>query len=855
MGLTDKEVEISRSKNGSNMMSKKKGSSFFSLLIESLADPIIKILLIALAIKVVFLFKSFDWFETLGILIAIFLASFISSISEYGSNKSFERLLKESQLLKCKVYRNNTLTEVYVKDVVVGDIVKVSSGDKLPADGNIIEGNLSLDESFMTGESKEVYKRPSGDSRVYGGSVVYKGDALIKVTKVGDQTFMGTISLEVQDKNDDSPLRNRLKVLAGQISRLGYIGAFLSALSYLFIQIVVNNHFDFNLILSTLTNFKVMFDYLIYALTLCVTIIIMAVPEGLPMMITLVLSSNMKKMLKDKVLVRRLVGIETSGSLNVLFCDKTGTLTEGNLKVEKIITKENDIISSISDLNKYPKYKEILDKSLYLNNESTISSDKIIGGNTTDRAIMRFFKDVKTSVKVTHKKEFDSKNKYSFVKCTDNNMYFKGASEVLLPKCTRFLDKNGVVKSLLNTKYLEEIISKHTALGYRVLLNCYSDSEKETSLIFISVIVLSDTIRKEAKESIATIQKSGIKVVMITGDSKKTAMSIGSSLGLVAPGSLVFTHEELEKLTDDEIKANTDKIAIIARALPQDKGRLVSIYKEKGLVTGMTGDGVNDALALKKADVGFALGSGCEVAKEASDIVILDDNIGSICKAILYGRTIFKSIRKFVTYQLTVNCCALFLSIVGTLVGIATPITIIQMLWLNMIMDTFAGLAFSYEPPLPEYMDEKPKKSTEPIMNRYMFNEVFVNGLYSAIICLLFLKLPWINSLFRADLSHKYLMTAFFALFIFLGIINSFLARTHRINLFAHIQENKVFMLINFLIFTVQIFIIYYGGDIFRTYGLTIKEFIPVMLLALSILPVDLIRKKVLKSKNIPLGM
>lgn len=855
MGLTDKEVEISRSKNGSNEMTKKKGSSFFSLLIESLSDPIIKILLIALAIKVVFLFRSFDWFETLGILIAVFLASFISSISEYGSNKSFAALLKESQMLKCKVYRNNALNEIYTKDVVVGDVIKLASGDKIPADGVILKGSLSLDESFITGESKEVYKTNLGDNKVYGGSVIYKGDALVKITKVGDKTFMGSISLEVQDKKEESPLRNRLKVLAGQISRLGYIGAFLSAVSYLFIQIFVNNGFDFNLIWQTVTNFRVMFDYLIYALTLCVTIIIMAVPEGLPMMITLVLSSNMKKMLKDKVLVRRLVGIETSGSLNVLFCDKTGTLTEGNLKLEKIITKDGEVFSSLKDTQKYAKYYDVLTKSLYLNNESTLSSGKIIGGNITDKAILRFLTDFKCDIKVLNKKEFDSQSKYSFVKCSDSNIYFKGASEVLLPKCQRYIDKNGQIRPLLNTKYLEDLLNKYTMGGYRVILNCYSDQNKDTNLIFINFIVLSDTIRKEAQESIEQIQKAGIKVVMITGDSKKTAMSIGKELGLLNKDSLVLTHDELASLTDDMIKDKINNIAIIARALPQDKGRLVSIYKEKGLVTGMTGDGVNDALALKKADVGFALGSGCEVAKEASDIVILDDNIGSICKAILYGRTIFKSIRKFVTYQLTVNCCALFLSIVGTLVGIATPITIIQMLWLNMIMDTFAGLAFSYEAPLKEYMDEAPKKSSEPIMNKYMFNEVVVNGLYSALICLLFLKLPYLRSLFRIDAGGKYLMTAFFALFIFLGIINSFLARTHRINLLAHIRQNKVFIIINLFIFTVQIFIIYYGGDIFRTYGLTLKEMGITLILALSLLPVDFLRKKFLKSKNIPLGM
>jgi len=857
-GLTDEEVKLSRSKNGSNIISKKDNNSFIRLLIESLGDPIIKILLIALAIKIVFLFRDFDWYETIGILIAIFLASFISSISEYGSNKAFERLSKESQLLKVKTYRNGKLMEVLTSDIVVGDVVKVASGDRLPADGKIISGSLSLDESFMTGEAKEVYKKAGfneKDALVYGGSVIYKGDALVQIISVGDKTFMGSISSQMQDKNDESPLRLRLRTLAGQISKLGYIGAIGASLSYLFIQIVVNNHFDFSLILTTIKDFHLMMEYFIYALTLSVTIIIMAVPEGLPMMITLVLSSNMKKMLKDNVLVRKMVGIETSGSLNILLCDKTGTLTEGKLRVTNLISNDNLIIKSFNDLKKYPKYQEKVGESLLLNNESLISDGKIIGGNTTDKAIREFISNYQTIIRILKRKEFDSDTKYSYVKCNSGVTYYKGASEVLLSKCQRYLNKEGEVKILLNKDFLKNQIKKYTTSGYRVLVNAYSDSEEMENLVFINFIVIADTVRSEAFVSIKLIKEAGIKVIMITGDAKETAVSIGKELGLINYDSVILTHDELERLSDQDLEKIALKIAVIARALPQDKSRLVGIYKKLNLIVGMTGDGVNDALALKKSDVGFALGSGCEVAKEASDIVILDNNINSICKAILYGRTIFKSIRKFIVYQLTVNTCALFLSIVGTLIGIATPITIIQMLWLNMIMDTFAGLAFSYEAPLKEYMTEKPKSKNEKIMNKYMFNQILVNGLSSAIICILFLKIPFISGMFRNSSDNKYIMTAFFALFIFLGIFNSFLSRTHRLNIFAHLAKNRVFIFINVFIFMTQIYIIYYGGNLFRTYGLTNKEIIITFLISLLIFPVDLIRKKYLQKKNISLGV
>ena len=314
---------------------------------------------------------------------------------------------------------------------------------------------------------------------------------------------------------------------------------------------------------------------------------------------------------------------------------------------------------------------------------------------------------------------------------------------------------------------------------------------------------------------------------------------------------MVLDSNMLAQMNDDEIKRNLSKIAVIARALPQDKSRMVNIIESMDLVVGMTGDGVNDAPALKKANVGFAMGSGTEVAKEAADIVILDNNILSISKAILYGRTIFKSIRKFIIYQLTVNMCALVLSIVGSFIGVTTPITIVQMLWLNMIMDTFAGVAFSFEAPLREYMEEPPKKKDTPIMNKYMYSEIIWTGIYCALLCILFLKLPIFKELIRDGENNKYLMTAYFAMFIFMGIFNAFNARTVRINTFANLGKNKVFITVFTFIFIAQLWIIYHGGDIFRTYGLKTNELLLVLTLALSVFPVDWLRKYILKKKGI----
>ena len=860
MGLNDAEVVKSRQEYGTNEITKVKKNTFVKLLLESLGDPIIKILLMALAIKVIVLFRNFDWYETIGILIAILLASFISSISEYGSEQAFNRLQEESSKTMTRVKRNGIIIEIPINEIVVGDIVILSSGDKVPADGYLIKGNLSLDESALNGETKEAKKEScyTGNvlekNKIYRGSVVYSGEAEAKITLVGDNTILGKISQELQEEIPESPLRIKLRGLAKTISKIGYVGAILASLSYLFASIVVENNFDISLIKATITDFPVMFDHLLYALTLSVTIIVVAVPEGLPMMITLVLSSNMKRMLKDNVLVRKLVGIETAGSLNVLLTDKTGTLTKGVLKVTEFISGDGKSFKDISSIKKSPIYSKVY-TSLSINNASIYSSGSIIGGNSTDRALLDFAR-IDSSIKqnVLKKEPFDSTKKYSSITLTDGTIFIKGASEVILPKCNEILNSSGNISKLSSKSLIQKRIDMYTKKAGRVLTFAYG--KDLNNLVFIGFVNIKDELRKEASEGIRLIKSAGIQPIMITGDAKDTAESIAKEVGLITINrNLVLSSSDLAKLSDEEVAKRLPSIAVIARALPQDKSRLVSIIENMGLVVGMTGDGVNDAPALKKANVGFAMGSGTEVAKEAADIVILDNNILSISKAILYGRTIFKSIRKFIIYQLTVNTCALILSIVGSLIGIATPITIVQMLWLNMIMDTFSGIAFSFEPPLPEYMEEPPKSKSTKIMNRYMYSEIIWTGLYCAIICILFLKLPIVKSLIRAGDNNKYLMTAYFAMFIFMGIFNAFNARTSRINIFANLSKNKVFVCIFTFIFVAQLYIIYNGGEIFRTYGLELNELILVFIITLTVFPVDWLRKYILKKKHIAIGV
>ena len=856
-GLTSDEVIKNRKKYGNNSLTKKNNDTFFKLLLETLSDPIIKILLIALGIKTIFLIKDFDWYETVGIVIAIMVASLISSISEYGSMRAFNKLTEETSLIKVRAKRDNKVIEIPINDVVYNDIILLGEGDKVPADGIIVSGTIAVDESMLNGEAKEKYKKAcidinkiEDDNKVYMSSVVYNGSALMLVTQVGDNTIYGKLAQELQEKEEPSPLKLRLTELAKNISRIGYVASFLVAFSFLFNKIFILNEFNISMILSTLTNYKIMFSYILEAMTLCVTIIVVAVPEGLPMMITLVLSSNMKMMLKNNVLVRKLMGIETAGNINVLFTDKTGTLTNGKLEVVGILSSSLEDID-IKKLNSH--MKELFMDSLSVNNESVYDTknNKIIGGNITDKAILNYVKLYKSKAKVINRMPFSSEKKYMFTKI--DNMgnkikLIKGAPEVIINASNSYYDEFGIKKNISDKNKILSKVKELSGSKLRLIAMAISDdifvTDNLKNITLLGFIVLADSIRDNVLDGINLVKSASIQTIMITGDNKETAVSIARELNLIeSADDIVITSDKLDKMTNEDIIKIFPKIRVIARAMPSDKSRLVNIAHEQGMVCGMTGDGVNDAPALKKADVGFAMGSGTEVAKEASDIVILDNNFMSIAQSVLYGRTIFKSIRKFIICQLTINLCSLTVSIIGPFIGIPVPITVVQMLWINMIMDTLSGLAFSYEPALNDYMKEPPKKKSDHIINRYMISQILVTGIYSSIICIFFMKSSIINNIYT-PISK---LTAFFGLLIFISIFNALSARTNRLNIIANIKKNKVFIAIIGFITIVQIFIIYKGGDLFRTHGLNMKEFIIMFILSISVLPVDFIRKIIIK--------
>ncbi len=869
IGLTDQQAEQSRREHGSNRLTARKKDGFFKQLLANLGDPIIKVLLIALALNLLFLFRSHDWFEAFGIAIAVFLATLVSTVSEYGSEAAFERLQQESDGICCRVYRNGHLCSLPLEELVVGDIVSLQSGERIPADGVMISGKLQVDQSALNGESEEMEKRAATEteppslsslSYVFRGSVITAGNGCMQISQVGDHTLYGGVADALQEETRESPLKLRLAGLAQTISRIGFVAAAVIGFADLFYSIVVVNGYQWDRIVSAVSCTPDTVNLVLHALTLAITVLVVAVPEGLPMMITVVLSSNMKRMLSHHVLVRKLVGIETAGSITMLFTDKTGTLTEGKPKVSLFVSADNTSYHSAAALRSdKPLWKYVRYACLY-NTESTVSEGKILGGNATDRALLSYVYDrhpFPSNIRVHEQIAFDSSRKWSGTEIEMKShrrilSLYKGAPDRLLSRCDRYMKSDGTLSPLDTSP--QKIVSMLEEKAMRVLLLAVSDSPLSTDpqhLILLGFAGLRDDVRPEVRRAVLSVKTAGIQPVMVTGDSKETATVIARAAGFFKNRSeeidSILTGDELAALSDEQLAKQLPHLAVVARALPGDKIRLVRIAQECGYVVGMTGDGVNDAPALKKADVSFAMGSGTEVAKQAGDIVILDDNFASIAKAILFGRTIFKSIRKFIIFQLTMNFCAVGISLIGPFIGIEAPVTVTQMLWVNMIMDTLAGLAFAGEPPLMEYMEEKPKKRDEPILNRYMLSQILLTGLFTIGLCILFLTVGWIKPLFRYTCQPIYWMTAFFTLFIFSGICNSFNARTTRLNLLSHLRSNPAFVLIMTAVTVIQLLLVRFGGDLFRSAPLTPRELVVVFLLSALVIPFDMLRKCILR--------
>ncbi|MDY3286525.1 MAG: cation-transporting P-type ATPase [Eubacteriales bacterium] len=908
-GLTAAQVSASRTRYGDNSLPERAKKSFFSSLLENLRDPIIRVLLFALAANAALAFRAFRWYESLGIVLSIVFSTLVSALSERGSESAFARIQAEAQRTVVRVLRGGERTECPCAEVVVGDLVLLQAGERVPADGVLIEGSLRVDQSALNGEPREVLKTPgaakpspafSDPAALFRGSVICAGEGVLRVTAVGAKTVYGGLAHELQADTRESPLKLRLGALARTLSRIGYVGAAVVGLADLFCSVVLANGFRTVAILAMLSSPAVLLSKLLHAVTLAVTVVVVAVPEGLPMMITVVLSSNMRRMLKGNVLVRRLVGIETSGSLKILFCDKTGTLTYGRMAVETVATGAGTRFSPDA-LRRTPLY-DAYARGCALNTQSVRVRGKSTGGNATERALLDSLSalpDLSRWRRVSFE-PFDSAKKLSRAVVTDARTgktlsLCKGAPELLLPRCTQMLDERGTPVPL-DRRAVLRTLEALTGDGMRVLaLAEGTDARRMTLAAFAGI---RDRVRPEARPAVEALRGAGVHVVMMTGDNAGTASAVARAAGILddpragdgasaedgaraihdAPANngapadngapagdgvraihgasdLALDSAALAALPDEEVRRILPRLAVLSRARPDDKTRLVRLAQEAGLVVGMTGDGVNDAPALKAADVGFAMGSGTEVAREAGDIVILDDNIASIVRAVLYGRTIFKSIRKFIVFQLTINLCAVGISVLGPVIGVGTPVTVIQMLWVNLIMDTLAGLAFAGEPPRAFYLRERPIRRDEPIFTRAMLFTVLSGAAFTLAVCLWYLLSPVTRGFFGFETRPIVFMTGFFVLFIFCAVAGSFNVRTTRINLLADLGRNPPFLAIMTLVAAAQLMMVYLGGPVFRTAPLSPRELGFCLALSLLVIPAETVRKLLLRlGKTTSLG-
>jgi len=879
-GLTDKEVEISRGKYGSNEIPDSEPTTFWEEFKETFGDPMIKILLaIAVLMIVMFFFGYAEIYEPLGTIVAVLIVAFVSAKTGVASDTKYRELKDSTKKDQCKAHRNGMVTVIDVDDVVVGDKVLLQSGDKIPADGILISGALSVDNSALNGEAEECRKKETsietslaeditGDTFVdpyslFRGAVVFDGEGVLDVRKVGLKTMMGKMAEEMQEDEPDSPLKVKLAKLAKQISTFGYIGAVVIAVLYFVYFIVSAGRVSAYFAIGA----EEVIKDIVEAVSLAVVIIVCAVPEGLPLMISLVLMQNTSKMLDHNVLVRKAEGIETAGSLNILFSDKTGTITKGMLEVVDFFTADGSSIP-IPELGSHGKVKHLLDLAIGKNTQSMFDGEhRVIGGNATDQALMKFigeetFRGLEAdkSCVVSKSQGFNSTNKFSQARIdSEGKTFYKGAPERLLASASKYLDGNGELRDI-DKPALDRKIDELAAKAMRVLAFGYSEqglveNKINGDIVIIGLVGIRDDVRPEAKEAIEQVQHAGIQVVMITGDRLETAVAIAKDAGLLKTDTdRALSSAQLNEMPDEEVKKIIPNIRVIARALPTDKSRMVRLCQEMNLVVGMTGDGVNDSPALKRADVGFAMGSGTEAAKEAGKIVILDDNFKSIKDAIWYGRTIYHNILKFCKFQLVINVAAVVVSAIAPFFGVEEPLKVTHLLFVNLVMDGLGAIMLGNEPALTEYMSEKPRRRDESIVSRKMMAQIITMGAWLVFISFLYLKLPFFRNLFDTEKQH---LTGYFVLFIVSALFNGFNVRDEKYGIFQGLDENTGFLKVFFTIILVQALIVNAAlvpftvftwiGNMFSCVPFGIAGWAAVVLLAVTMIPVDLVRKAVVE--------
>ena len=868
-GLNDAQVAESKEKYGTNELAKKEPESLWSMFIGAFNDIWIKVLCGALLLKIVLavlaafipaLSGENDVIEIISIVLAIGLATGFSTWSEYRNSSRSEALQEEYSKTYAKVMRNGKLVNILTSEIVKGDTVLVQAGDKIPVDGVIFEGKIKVSQAALNGESRDETKEAAANleeaestdygsaHKVFMGSVVTSGEGYMVATVIGDDSELGKINKaltddEEEERKDTSSLK--LEVVAAGIGKLGVSAAAIAGVLHIVLTLLRANE------AATVVSILLL---VAEAIMLMASIVIMAVPEGLPMMNSLVQSMNTESMYKKNILVSHKAAFSDSAYMNVLFSDKTGTITEGNLSLVEFITGDGKIVENIQD-------REFIE-AITVNNLAKVSSEgKSIGSNNMDRALLTYalengYDDSKNDPdKVEEISGFDSEKKCATATMKSGVVYWKGATENIIDEVTHYMMPDGEVCEFTsdNKKLVAEQMVAQAKRTMK-LLSVAKIADGKT--VLMAVLCLRDNVRTDAIETVEILNTAGIQVVMVTGDAEETAIAIAKEAGILKNEGedVVLTHEQLEKMSDEELQKILPKLRVVSRAKPLDKKRLVSISQQIGDVCGMTGDGVNDAPALKQADIGFAMGDGTAVAQEAGDVIILNNSLTSIKDCVLNSRTMAKSVGKFLIFQLTVNISTLLMNIIAPILGWTEPFSIVQILWINLIMDTLAAMAFGGEPILDRYMKDKPALRTDNILTSYIKSAIGTSAVFITLGSILILEniggiTDFVTPANCAD-PELYKKTFMFAFFIYSIIFNSMNTRSEKLNLFEHISENKRFVIVMGAIFVLQTVIIEIGGKVFNTTMLNVRALVVSMLLALLIIPVDMIRKLIVVKKK-----
>ena len=855
IGLTDEEVLQSRSKHGDNVLTPPKRPSLWKLYLEKFEDPVVRVLLVAACFSLLISIFENEYAETIGIILAILLATGIGFYFEYDANKKFDLLNSVNEETPVKVLRNGQVQVIPRKDVVVGDVVLLETGDEIPADGDLIEAvSLQVNESNLTGEpvisktTDKAHFHPDAtypSNRLMRGTTVVDGRARMCVDCVGDATEIGKVARQsTEQTSEPTPLNIQLDKLANLISKVGFSVAGL-AFAIFFIKDVLL-HYPF----STFTTFadwlpalKATLQYFMMA----VTLIVVAVPEGLPMSVTLSLALNMRRMLVTNNLVRKMHACETMGAITVICTDKTGTLTQNQMQVGEAAFYASEGNDELKQLI----YQGIaVNSTAFLEENNGEAKPKGVG-NPTEVALLLWlhaqgidYLKLRETATVIDQLTFSTERKYmaTLVKAAEAGkhiLFVKGAPEIVYAKCSQVwlpegLSPAGAHQSMVDNQLLGYQAKAMRTLGfaYKIVDDTEIDCAQQVNdMTFIGVVAISDPVREDVPPAINRCVDAGIGVKIVTGDTPGTATEIARQIGLWTEADTdrnSITGTEFANLTDDEALNRVMDLKIMSRARPTDKQRLVQLLQQKGAVVAVTGDGTNDAPALNHAQVGLSMGSGTSVAKEASDITLLDDSFKSIATAVMWGRSLYKNIQRFILFQLTINFVALFIVLLGSLVGTELPLTVTQMLWVNLIMDTFAALALASIPPSESVMQAKPRKSSDFIITPTMGWMIFGVGILFA--CVLMGMLIAFEHAPGGLTVHR--LTIFFTFFVMLQFWNLFNARVFGTNdsAFKNITKTYGMEVVVLAILLGQFLIVQFGGEVFRTEPLGWQEWVWIIL-------------------------